>query len=223
MIIVMNAWQIFYKGGPMMWPILLLSILTLAIGINRLIVASAVERKLAQARQVLFDVLRQGRLKDALKLCDEHPGPLSNMLKSGIAQFGSPRESIKAVMGERLDNDAARLKDHMGMLGVIINAAPLMGLLGTVNAMTVVFHAVQVRSSVLSPLTAVELSSGIWQALLTTSAGLTVGIMGYAVYSFCSLRINRTIAQLERSMQESVDILHQLAELRKTGEQPYEH
>ncbi|MBI4309584.1 MAG: MotA/TolQ/ExbB proton channel family protein [Candidatus Omnitrophica bacterium] len=209
---VMNAWQLFLKGGPMMWPILLLSVAALAIGINRFMVLSAVEGGLSPEKKALLLSLRQGHLKETLRLCEERPGTLSAILKSGILKFGSSGDVIRGAMEEALSHEVPRIKEHMGILSLIVNAAPLMGLLGTVNAMTVVFHAVVVRSNVLNPLPAGELASGIWQALLTTSAGLTVGILSFTCHSFCALRINAVIAYLERSIVEMNNMLQQLSE-----------
>ena len=212
-VIVSNAWQVFLKGGPMMWPILLLSVVALAIGINRLMFLSLGERKLSRAKKILLDSLRQGHLKETLRLCEENPEMLGRILKPGILKFGSSREVMKGVMEEVLGYEALRIKEHLDILSLIVNLAPLMGLLGTVNAMAVVFHTVVVRSNVLNPLLAGELASGIWQALLTTSAGLAVGILSFTCHAFCSMRVNAMIVDLERSIVEMNNVLQQLAEL----------
>lgn len=218
-VVVMNAWAIFYRGGPMMWPLLFLSIIALAVGINRLLHLSAIERRLSDEKNLLLGSLRQGRLKETLRVCDQQPGILSSILKQGILKFGSSRDLIKGTMEEIFDYEHLRLRKYMDVLSVIVNLAPLMGLLGTVNAMAVVFYAVQVRSNALSPLTAGELASGIWQALLTTSAGLVVGILSYAMHAFCAMRINALTAYIQRSITEMANILQQLAELKHAGQE----
>jgi len=215
-VVVMNAWQILFKGGPMMWPILLLSIVALAIGIDRLVFLASAERGLSSEKETLLASLRQGNLKETLRLCEEGRGMLGAILKAGILKFGSSRELVKGSMEEVFDQTAGQLRKHMDVLALIVNAAPLMGLLGTVNAMVVVFHAVQIRSNVLNPLTAGELASGIWQALLTTAAGLLVGILSYAVHSFCAMRVNAAVSFIERSMTEMTNVLGQLSELKRT-------
>lgn len=217
-IVVMNAWQIVLKGGPMMWPILLLSITALAIGINRMMLLTKTERKLLVDKQILLESLRQGRLKDTMRLCESQDGILSGILREGILKFGSSRDLIKGSMEEIFEHETSKIKEHMGILSAIVNIAPLVGLLGTVNAMTVVFHAVVIRSNVLNPLTAGELATGIWQALLTTAAGLLVAILSYAVYTFCAMRINVIIVHIERLIVEMTNILQQLSELKDAGE-----
>ena len=218
-VVVMSAWQIFFKGGPMMWPILLLSIVALAIGINRLMVLIPLEGRLSLERQTLLESLRQGNLKDTLRLCQEKSGLLAGVLKAGILKFGASRDLIKGAMEEVWDYEAPQLKKHMAILALIVNAAPLMGLLGTVNAMIVVFHAVQIRSNVLNPLTAGELASGIWQALLTTVAGLVVGILSFAMHGFCAGRVNAVVAGVEHAMAQMTNVLQQLAELKRLDQE----
>jgi biopolymer transport protein ExbB len=218
-VVIMNAWQVLFKGGPMMWPILLLSIIAMAIGFNRLMVLFALEKKLSAHKQVLFESLRQGRLKETLRICDQNPGILSSLLKAGILKFDASRDIIKGDMEEVLDYEVSRVKEYTDILSLIVNLAPLIGLLGTINAMAVVFHAVQIRSNVLNPLTAGELASGIWQAILTTAAGLTVAILAFAMYSFCAARINAVIAYLQRAVLEMINILQQLSELKRVAAQ----
>ena len=216
-VIVLNAWQIFFRGGPMMWPILLLSIVAVTIGINRFMAMGALERRMKLDKKLLIESLQQGKLKDTVRLCDEQSRVLSKILKAGIIHFGASRDLMKAAMEEEVELRAAQLKEQMQILTFIINAAPLLGLLGTINAMAVVFHAVQVRSNVLSPLTAGELASGIWQALLTTSAGLVVAILSYGIYTICSMRINAALNFIGFFVLETTTILQQLAQLKKAS------
>ncbi len=219
-VIVMNAWQIVLKGGPMMWPILLLSVVAMAIGINRLRVLGQIERGSSVEKEKLLTSLRQGHLKDTLRACEESKGLLGRILKAGIMRFGSSRDLMRGAMEEVFELEEGRAKEHMGILALITNIAPLLGLLGTVNAMTVVFHASVVRSNVLSPLTAGELASGIWQALLTTAAGLVVGILSFSMHAFCAMRINAMLVYARRAITEMANVLEQLSELKRVpGEQ----
>ena len=105
------------------------------------------------------------------------------------------------------------LKQRLGLLSFIINAAPLMGLLGTTTALCVVFHAAQMRANALNPLSLGDMSSGIWQAMVVTSAGLAVGIISFAIYSFTVSRINNVIAHFEQTINETAGVLHAVSEL----------
>ena len=217
---VMSAWQILFKGGPMMWPILLLSTIAMAIGINRLSVLANIERSLISERDIVLASLRQGHLKETLKLCEDSKGIVAGIMKVGILKFGASCDLVKAAMDEVLDDEVLRLKKHMEILSLIVNIAPLMGMLGTVNAMTVVFHKVVIRSNMLNPATAGDLGVGIWQALLATSAGLVVAILSLSIYSFCVMRINIVTVFIGRSTTEIREILEQLAESRRVNQEP---
>ena len=216
-VIVLNAWQLFFKGGPMMWPIFILSILAVGIGINRIMFLISLERRLIQEKVAIIESLHQGRLKETMRLCENLSGPVARMAKAGIVRFGASIELLKGVMAEEADYQAQKLMQFLGVLSIIVNVAPLLGLLGTVNSMAVVFHAVQIRSNALSPLTAGELASGIWQALLTTSSGLIVGIISYVIYSLCAMRINKIIVYMNHANIEMANILQQLSESVKVS------
>lgn len=215
MVVVFNLWQLILKGGPMMWPIILLSIVALAIGMERTAFLSSIEKQLKDQRNALIRSLQQEGIKKTLSLCESSTGPLSRILKAAILKFGNSPEVIKTAMEEVFSYEAYRLKERMGLLSFIINASVLIGLLGTVIGLAVVFHAVQLRSNVLNPLSVGELSVGIWQALFSTIAGLMVCILSYSIYSFCNSRINNIIADLQISMASATNILVQLAELKE--------
>ena len=100
MVTFLNAWQIFLKGGPLMWPILMLSIFAVGIAINRMIYLSKIERRLKKDKIELIESLHLGRLKDTMRLCESQSGGLGRMLKAGIVHFGSSRDLIKGAMEE---------------------------------------------------------------------------------------------------------------------------
>ena len=128
-------------------------------------------------------------------------------------KFGSSVDLIKASMEQAAGFEIHVLKQRLNLLAFIVNAAPLLGLLGTTTALCVVFHAAQMRSNALNPLSLGDMSSGIWQALVTTSAGLSVGIISFAIYSFTASRVNDVIVAFEQTISEAVGILQAVSEL----------
>ncbi len=218
-VVIINAWQILTKGGPMMWPILALSVVATAIAIDRLVFLQKAEKLFIQQRALLLQSLRLGKLKETLKLCESHAGLVPLIVKAAIITSASSSEMIKLSMEEVCEHQQISIKKHISLLGMIVNIAPLLGLLGTVNSMTVVFHASVIRSNVLNPSTAGELASGIWQALLTTTAGLVVGIFAYVVYSFCMARIVVYAIWTDHLMVETLCVLTSLKELKQTAVQ----
>lgn len=213
-----NAWVILLKGGPMMWPILLLSILAITVGIEKFLFLNALERDIKKFKPVFFKAVRANRMKDALGICEENIFGLGNICKAGLMKFGSSVDLMKASMEEAAGFEIHTLKQRLNLLAFIVNAAPLLGLLGTTTSLCVVFHAAQMRSNALNPLSLGDMSSGIWQALLTTSAGLSVGIVSFAIYSFTAGRVNEVIVSFEQTISEVVGILQSVSELDRQEE-----
>ncbi|MDE2214189.1 MAG: MotA/TolQ/ExbB proton channel family protein [Candidatus Omnitrophica bacterium] len=202
-----SAWGILLKGGPMMWPILLLSILAVTVGVEKFLFLNNTSKHIQKFKPRFFKAVREGRMKDALGLCEDESKGLGLVCKAGLMKFGSSPELIKTKMEETAGFEIHALKEHLELLAFTVNAAPLLGLLGTTTALCVVFHAAQMRSDALSPLALGDMSSGVWQALLVTCAGLAVGILSFAVYAFTAARINDVIAAFEQTISETVGLL----------------
>jgi biopolymer transport protein ExbB len=214
----MSAWGILLKGGPMMWPIFFLSILAIAVGIEKFLFLSAVERSIKKFKPLFFKAVRENRMKDALVICEENAFGPGAICKAGLLKFGSSIDLIKASMDQAAGFQIYALKQRLNLLVFIVNAAPLLGLLGTTTSLCVVFHAAQMRSNALNPLSLGDMSSGIWQALLTTSAGLSVGIISFAVYSFTASRVNELVVSLDETISETTGILQAVSELDRKGD-----
>lgn len=202
-----NAWGILFKGGAMMWPILLLSIVGLGIAVEKFISLNKAQKEMDLLKAALFQEIRNNRLKEAVKLCEAGESFIGRIIKAGILKFGQPRAAVLAAMEEMASIEIHYLKQRLDILKLITNAAPLLGLVGTISGMTVVFHAVQMRSNALNPLSLGDMSSGVWQALLSTTAGLMVGLIVLAAHSFCAARVNDMIVRIEATVNGAADLL----------------
>ena len=208
-----NGWGILLKGGPMMWPIFFLSILAITVGIEKFFYLSAVEKNVKKFKTVFFKALRENRIKDAIVICEENTLGVGAIGKAGLMKFGSSIDQIRTSMEQVAGFEIHVLKQRLNMLAFAVNAAPLLGLLGTTTSLCVVFHAAQMRSNALNPLSLGDMSSGIWQALVTTSAGLSVGVISFAIYSFTVGRINDIVNTFEQTIIETVVVLQAVSEL----------
>jgi len=157
-------------------------------------------------------------MKDALGICEDNALGLGNICKAGLMKYGSSIDLIKTSMEQAAGFEIYVLKQRLNILAFIVNAAPLLGLLGTTASLCVVFHAAQMRSNALNPLSLGDMSSGIWQAMVTTSAGLSVGIVSYAIYSFTANRVNDVIVHFEQAINEAVGVLQAVSELDPKGD-----
>jgi len=172
-----------------------------------------IEQDIKKFKPIFFKAIRDNRMKEALVVCEDNATGVGNICKAGLMKFGSSVELIRFTMEQAAAFEIHALKQRLSLLGFIVNAAPLLGLLGTTTALCVVFHAAQMRSNGLNPLSLGDMSSGIWQALVTTSAGLSVGIVSFAIYSFIASRVNDVIVDIEEIISEAVGVLQSVSEL----------
>ena len=219
MVAFFNLWQLLLKGGPMIWPLLLLSVLALSVGLEKIFYLISYEKSFRSNKDKLFENLKKENIKQVVTMCEDLSGSFSHILKAGLLNFGHSKEAISAAMQEIYVYEVCRLKERMSILSFVINVSVLIGLLGTVIGLMVVFHSVQVRSNVLNPLSLGDVAVGIWQALFVTVLGLMVCILSFAVYSYCAARINNIIADLDIAKHQA---LHMLIQLAQSKEDPRE-
>ena len=213
-----NAWGILLKGGPLMWPILLLSIVAITVGIEKFLFLSVIEQDIKKFKPIFLKAVKENRMKDALVMCESNTLGVGRICKAGLMKFGSSVDLIRASMEQAAGFEIHVLKQRVNFLSFVVNVAPLLGLLGTTTALSVVFHAAQMRSNALNPLSLGDMSSGIWQAMVTTSAGLSVGIISFAIYSFTTSRVNDAVVIFEQTIIETAGVLQAVSELDRKGD-----
>ena len=177
----MSLFQIVVKGGIIMVPILLCSIIALAILIERLIVLRKIRIKTGTFVLQVKNLLLQNHRSEAISLCKKTPGPIAGITKAGLEKAHRPRVEIKEAIESAGKTEIYLLEKNLGVLGTIAAIAPLIGFLGTVTGMIRAFMQVQTHGGNVD---ASVLAGGIWEALITTAAGLTVGIPALIFYNW---------------------------------------
>lgn len=215
---VMNGWQLIVQGGPLMWPILLCSLMGLALFIQKLLYFSSISVDVATMKIRAFDLIKQNKLKDAIVVCEQNSSPVSKIIKAGIVKYGASRDEIKEAMEDVSLLEIFKLERNLYALSTIAHMTPLLGLLGTVAGMAVSFHAIQMSSASMSPVTSSDVAGGIWQALLTTIFGLFVAIPALLAFNYCVSRVNGFVVEMERAATEIVNLLSHLSEANTTPE-----
>lgn len=215
-----SAQDLLFLGGPVMVPILICSIFALGIILNRWSYLTSLKNDTDLLRSRVFELLRNNKIKEAILLCEANHAPVARVLKAGLFKLDSSAEEIKEAMEQASALENPKLENGLAALITIANVAPLLGMFGTVLGITVTFHAVQTQSAGLTPLTPADLAGGIWQALLTTLAGLMVAIPSFVAYNFFVHRINNIITEMERTAAEMLNISTRLAEPADTEKMP---
>jgi len=207
-----SAGELIVSGGPIMIPIILCSVFAFGIVIEKLIYFSSIKTDPQKLKTQVFDLVKQSKFQQAIEICEASKSPIAKILKAGISKFGSTREDIKEAMEDVSLFEIPKLEKRLTALATIAHITPLLGLLGTVTGMTGSFHTIEIQSVTANPVTPGDLAGGIWEALLTTVAGLTVAIPTFVAYNYCVSRINYFILDMERAATELVNLLCQIME-----------
>lgn len=200
-------WQLFLKGGPVMWPILLCSIYALGIILEKLWYLQKITIATQEFLNRILDKVKRHQIKEALAECDATKSPVARILKAGILKYDRTREQIKEAIEDASLYEVPRLEKNLAALATVAHISPLLGLLGTVTGMIRCFQVIQAKATLLHPLTAGDVAAGIWEALLTTVFGLIVAIPAFTAYNYLVSRINSFILEMEKASTELVNFL----------------
>ncbi|MFO0948640.1 MAG: MotA/TolQ/ExbB proton channel family protein [Planctomycetota bacterium] len=198
--------EVMERGGPLMWPILLCSLVTITFGFERLI--SLRRRRVIPpkfTRQFMEELVGlQLDRNVAMRLCAGNGSPMANVFQAAVRHWGRPSVEIEQSIAEAGQREISLLRRNLRILQGSANIATLLGLLGTIVGMIQAFNDV----AVLRGLGRAEvLASGIAQALLTTAAGLAVAIPSIILYTYFAGRVERLVQQMDEHATRVVDAI----------------
>jgi biopolymer transport protein ExbB len=205
-------WGIIQKGGPLMYLIVLCSIVALAVVIERLYHLYRAKIDIDKFMESISNTLKRNRIMEAIDLCEKTPGPVSHIIKAGILKHDRSRQEIKEAIEDAGIYEVPRLEKNLGALATIAHISPLLGLLGTVTGMVRAFQIIQEKATALQPVSPGNLAGGIWEALITTCAGLIVAIPTFVAYNYLVSRVKGFIVEMERAAADLIGILAQRSE-----------
>lgn len=203
----MSLWQIFLAGGPVMWPILLCSIFALAIALEKIWYLHRIDISTQEFLKKILEKMKRHEIKEALQVCDSTKSPIAHILKAGILKYDRPRPQIIEAIEDASLYEIPRIEKSLSTLATIAHVSPLLGLLGTVTGMVRCFQTIQAKATTFHPVSPGDLAGGIWEALLTTVAGLVVAIPTFVLYNYLVNRINHFILEMEKASTELVNFL----------------
>lgn len=191
-----------------MLPIALMSVIAIYIFIERYIVINRASRDEHNFMNNIRDFIHNGRIDSALSLCKNNHTPIARMIEKGIIRIGKPLNDINAAIENVGKLEVSKLEKNMAALATIAGAAPMLGFLGTVTGMVQAFYDMSMAGNNID---IAMLSGGIYQAMITTVAGLIVGIVGYICYNILVARVEKVVFILEARATEFMDLLHEPA------------
>jgi biopolymer transport protein ExbB len=201
---ITQKFDIIFEGGILMWPIMLCSIVALAIAIERFFSLRRATIDTREFMDTMRTVLRQNRIQEAIGICDETDGPIARITKAGLLKHKRSKADIREAIEDQGHLEIPRLERYLSALATCANVAPLLGLLGTVSGMIKAFAQIQHKQGQVNPS---DLAEGIGNALVTTAAGLTVAIPTLVVYNYFVSRVENMIVEMEISSSEMVELL----------------
>lgn len=198
--------ELALKGGWIMVPIILLLLVSVYVFVERLIVIQRSMHNESGLLDSVRDYVLSDRLDSAKTLCRNTATPTSRIIEKGVDRIGKPVENIKAAMEDAGNLEVARLEKRIGWLSTTAGAAPMIGFLGTVTGMVRVFFDMASKGSNIEVGT---LANGMYQAMVTTVAGLIVGIIAYVCYNIVVSRIGRVTHEFESRSAQFMDLLNE--------------
>src|SRR6266481_7515097 len=192
------------KGGPLMWLILVCSVVSIAVFAERLLYFHRVTINLGEFLQGLSNLIRKRNLAEARVECQAASVPVTRVIHAALIRHHLPRTELREIVQEAGQLEVPRLERNLGMLIAIGYICPLIGLLGTVTGLIQAFVQLSANNGYA---TLAEISGGIYQSLLTTAGGLAVAIPAILGYCHLSARLNHLIHDMERAGIEVVNLL----------------
>ncbi|TVQ08219.1 MAG: MotA/TolQ/ExbB proton channel family protein [Bacteroidetes bacterium] len=204
----LNFFTLALKGGFVMIPLLILSVVAIYIFIERYLAISKASQEEYNFMNNIRDFIHEGRIDSAKSLCKNNHSPLARMISKGITRIGRPLNDINAAIENVGKLEVAKLEKNIAFLSTVAGAAPMIGFLGTVIGMVKAFYNMSMAGNNID---ISLLAGGIYEAMITTITGLIVGIIGYICYNILVSRIEKVIFMLEARATEFMDLLHEPA------------
>ena len=200
----LSFWQMALNGGWLMIPLALLSILAIYIFAERYMVIRKASKDAPYFMDRIREFLLDGKRDAAIKVCKQTRAPYAAMIEKGIMRIGRPAADIQSAIENVGNLQIAQMEKGFTMLATISSGAPMIGFLGTVTGMIRAFYDM---ASAGNNADITLLSSGIYQALTTTVAGLIVGIIAMFAYNYLVGKLDKVVNEMEAKTLEFMDLI----------------
>ncbi|MCK4775100.1 MAG: MotA/TolQ/ExbB proton channel family protein, partial [Candidatus Krumholzibacteria bacterium] len=197
-------WAIFVAGGLVMIPLGILSVLGVAVAIEKILTlrpSRVIQRDIVNT---IESVNTPSDIPMAVKICERYNSPFANVIRSGLESAGEPLTIVRQIMEDTGRREVKRLERYMVILETVAAASPLLGLLGTVLGMIKVFSVISIAGVGQAGL----LSGGIAEALITTAFGLSIGIPALVAFNLLDTRVDTLVVKIDTYSHQ---LLKQLA------------
>ncbi len=204
----MSLWDMAVQGGWIMLILAIASVIAVYIFVERFITINRASKNDNSFMDTIRMYMKDGKLEDAKLLCQRTATPLSRMIEKGISRIGKPLNDIQTAIENVGNLEVGNLEKGVALLAMISGAGPMLGFLGTVIGMIRAFYDMSMAGNNID----IELlSTGIYQAMVTTVGGLIVGILAFIFYNILVAQIDKVVNLLESKSVEFMDVLNEPA------------
>jgi len=203
----LSLWSMVQKGGLIMIPIGILSVVTVYIFIERLIVLARAGKNPENLMNNVRDQIHSGNIQSALMLTKNNNTPDARMLEKGISRIGQPLDEIEKSMEGVGKKELGRIEKNVAVLSVIAGVAPMFGFVGTILGVIKIFYNIALADNISIGL----IAGGLYEKMITSAAGLIVGIVAFVLYHWLNFGVDRIARRMEVTALDFIDMLHEPA------------
>lgn len=196
--------DLIMKGGFIMIPMGILSILTLYFFFERLMTISKASRLDRNFMNQIKDYIHNGNMDAARALCKSTTAPAARMIEKGISRIGKPIKEIEESMEAVGKLEINRMEKNLSILSLIGRIAPIFGFIGTIAGVIKIFYDISLTDNISIGV----ISSGLYQKMITSASGLAVGLLAFIGYYILNAMLDKTINKMETASVEFIDLLH---------------
>lgn len=196
--------ELLMKGGWLMVPLILLSLVTVFILVDRYFYIKAHDKDDQHFFNKLKELINEGKIDTALALCSSNDSSEARILAKGITNLGKPVGEIYDQMEKEGKLEVYKYESNLYFLGVIAGIAPMLGFIGTISGVIKIFYNISKADNISISL----ISGGLYEKLITSGVGLFIGIIAYISYHFLNHKINRMVQKWEHRSIRFVDLIN---------------
>lgn len=195
--------DLIMKGGYIMIPIGVLSVISIYVLIEKFITIRKAGRVSNDFMNNVKEQIKKGNLEGASGVCKSNPSAVAAVIEKGIARIGKPIKEIESAMEGVGKLEVAKMEKNISILGIVAGIAPMFGFIGTISGVIKIFYNIALADNISIGL----ISGGLYEKMITSAAGLVVGVFSFVSYHYLNLMIDRTIYKIEANSIDFIDVL----------------
>lgn len=200
-----NLLELIVKGGWVMVPIFILSILSVVIMIDRFITIKKASKDTNKFMEKIKKLIVEGDIKSAKSLCEQTESPSARMIEKGIMRLGRPLKDIESSIENTGKIEIYKLEKNLSVLAIVAGIAPMLGFVGTISGVIKIFYNIAIEENI----SIGAIAEGLYEKMITSAAGLIVGIIAHIGFHYLNLLMDRVIYKMESNSLEFIDLLQE--------------